>query len=73
MGKASAPKHAGIARRHQFQFVITQPVVMFFSATSLAAASLTSERSPNVGRDPIRRKIPFLPSQVWMRKVRVPS
>ena len=61
-----------IARRHQF--VITQPVVIFFSAAYFAAASLTmgaiTESSAVIQSDEIFH---FLPSQVWMRPVRVPS
>jgi hypothetical protein len=61
-----------IARRHQF--VITQPVVIFFSAAYFAAASLTmgaiTESSAVIQSDAIFH---FLPSQVWMRPVRVPS
>ncbi len=62
----------GVARRHQF--VIRQPVVVFFSAAYFAAASLTMgaimESSAVIQSDAIFH---FLPSQVWMRPVRVPS
>jgi len=62
----------GVMRRRQF--VTTQPVVIFFSAAYLAAASLTigamMESSALIQSDAIFH---FLPSQVWMRPVRVPS
>jgi hypothetical protein len=66
------PRHAGIGRWRQF--VIRQPTVIFFSAAYFAAASLTMgaimESSAVIQSDAMFH---FLPSQVWMRPVRVPS
>src|SRR5262249_36630672 len=56
------------------QCVMMQPGVIFFSAAYFAAASLTMgaimESSAMIQSDAIFH---FLPSQVWMRPVRVPS
>jgi hypothetical protein len=70
--EACATAHYWARARHQF--IITQPVVIFFSAAYFAAASLTmgaiTESSAVIQSDAIFH---FLPSQVWMRPVRVPS
>lgn len=56
------------------QFVMRQPVVIFFSAAYFAAASLTigamMESSAVIQSDVMFH---LLPSQVWILPIRVPS
>src|SRR5262249_60805691 len=60
--------------RDRHQLVTRHPGVSFFSAASLAAASFTigaiTESSDVIQSDVTFH---FLPSQVWIRPVRVPS
>src|SRR5262249_53972760 len=64
-------KSSGVNRH---QLVTRHPGVIFFSAAYLAAASLTigaiTESSDVIQSD---ARFHFLPSQVWIRPIRVPS